>query len=250
MKISQAVSKRKGFTLIELLVVIAIIAILAAILFPVFARARENARRASCQSNLKQIGLGILQYTQDYDEKLPYHGLFTTWNGTLANGTPSTSGLWPDMIFPYVRSVQLFNCPSESTIPAYTGAYTGALHYGWNYASSIFVTQAASGITPLCSANCGVRLEGAALAAVDEVATTLMITDSGNAAGTTGGESYITSAGTGTQKGTGGYSGYVRDRHLETVNCLFVDGHVKAQKLSTIIGPGVAQYRYWTTSAD
>ena len=61
----------KGFTLIELLVVIAIIAILAAILFPVFARARENARRASCQSNLKQIGLGILQYTQDYGRRFP-----------------------------------------------------------------------------------------------------------------------------------------------------------------------------------
>jgi prepilin-type N-terminal cleavage/methylation domain-containing protein len=63
--------KRTGFTLIELLVVIAIIAILAAILFPVFARARENARRASCQSNLKQIGLAVYQYTQDYDEKCP-----------------------------------------------------------------------------------------------------------------------------------------------------------------------------------
>lgn len=61
----------KGFTLIEILVVIAIIALLAAILFPVFARARENARRTSCASNLKQIGLGIMQYTQDYDERMP-----------------------------------------------------------------------------------------------------------------------------------------------------------------------------------
>ena len=67
---SQSRIVKRGFTLIELLVVIAIIAILAAILFPVFARARENARRASCQSNLKQIGLGIFQYTQDYDEKM------------------------------------------------------------------------------------------------------------------------------------------------------------------------------------
>ena len=64
-------NRRIAFTLIELLVVIAIIAILAAILFPVFARARENARRAGCQSNLKQIALGFLQYAQDYDERLP-----------------------------------------------------------------------------------------------------------------------------------------------------------------------------------
>ena len=71
--------KRSGFTLIELLVVIAIIAILAAILFPVFARARENARRTSCVSNLKQIGLGIMQYTQDYDERYPLPVWQVTW---------------------------------------------------------------------------------------------------------------------------------------------------------------------------
>src|SRR5690349_12144108 len=78
--VNHAVAKPKrsarGFTLIELLVVIAIIALLAAILFPVFARARENARRASCQSNLKQIGLGFHQYTQDYDDRLP----LTMWH--------------------------------------------------------------------------------------------------------------------------------------------------------------------------
>ena len=67
----QHTTTSRGFTLIELLVVISIVALQAAILFPVFARARENARRSSCQNNLKQIGLGIMQYTQDYDEKLP-----------------------------------------------------------------------------------------------------------------------------------------------------------------------------------
>lgn len=101
--------KKKGFTLIELLVVIAIIAILAAILFPVFARARENARRASCQSNLKQIGLGVLQYTQDYDEKYPSRYM----NYTPANST--TNGVaWREAIQPYVKSTQLFACPSNT----------------------------------------------------------------------------------------------------------------------------------------
>jgi len=92
---------KQGFTLIELLVVIAIIAILAAILFPVFARARENARRASCQSNLKQISLGIKQYTQDYDEKFP-----------LYFSDAATAG-WASQLQPYVKSIQILQCPSE-----------------------------------------------------------------------------------------------------------------------------------------
>ena len=113
---SRFASRRRGFTLIELLVVIAIIAILAAILFPVFARARENARRASCQSNLKQIGLGILQYTQDYDESLPRSrnaGVTLPANGALASITPAWAP-WQFVIQPYVKSYQLFKCPSNS----------------------------------------------------------------------------------------------------------------------------------------
>src|SRR4028118_1729019 len=97
--------RTEGFTLIELLVVIAIIAILASILFPVFARARENARRASCQSNLKQIGLGFAQYTQDYDERYPRVGGKNAFNYY----SPS----WRVAIYPYVKSTQLFSCPSN-----------------------------------------------------------------------------------------------------------------------------------------
>jgi len=102
---SRATSK-SAFTLIELLVVIAIIAILAAILFPVFGRARENARRSSCMSNMKQLGLGMTQYTQDYDERLPMLFLGT-------NNTPSQV-TWRYMIYPYVKSTQVFFCPSVS----------------------------------------------------------------------------------------------------------------------------------------
>jgi prepilin-type N-terminal cleavage/methylation domain-containing protein/prepilin-type processing-associated H-X9-DG protein len=97
---------RAAFTLIELLVVIAIIAILAAILFPVFAKAREKARQSACLSNLKQIGTGIMMYSQDYDETLcPQE--------TGICGTTSSYG-WADIILPYVKNVGVFNCPSSS----------------------------------------------------------------------------------------------------------------------------------------
>ncbi len=111
---------RKGFTLIELLVVIAIIAILAAILFPVFARAREKARQASCQSNLKQLSLGVLMYAQDYDERTcgaygnssRYTGIPIP-RGPISNrGGASSWWFWADMIYPYVKNRQLFICPS------------------------------------------------------------------------------------------------------------------------------------------
>ena len=98
--------RKRGFTLIELLVVIAIIAILAAILFPVFARAREQARKTSCVSNLRQIGAATLMYAQDYDEILPPVNL------GACPGPTSVS--WADMIFPYVRNEKVFDCPSAT----------------------------------------------------------------------------------------------------------------------------------------
>jgi prepilin-type N-terminal cleavage/methylation domain-containing protein/prepilin-type processing-associated H-X9-DG protein len=119
-------TSRKGFTLIELLVVIAIIAILASILFPVFARARENARRSSCLSNMKQIGLGIKQYQQDYDEMFPPR---KNLGATLP---VDQYGGWPILIQPYVKSEQIFQCPSEPNAPG--GMTSGtAVDYFYNY---------------------------------------------------------------------------------------------------------------------
>jgi prepilin-type N-terminal cleavage/methylation domain-containing protein/prepilin-type processing-associated H-X9-DG protein len=113
---------RKGFTLIELLVVIAIIAILAAILFPVFAKARDKARQTACLSNLKQIGLATLQYNQDYDEGF-YPHRFNSGNGSnpLINvaGGSSISGnaqnktFWISLLQPYTKSYNVFQCPSN-----------------------------------------------------------------------------------------------------------------------------------------
>ncbi len=122
----------RGFTLIELLVVIAIVALLAATLFPVFARARENARRRSCQSNEKQLALGLLQYTQDYDEHLmPFRNFGTLWNSEVQ---------------PYIKSYQIMRCPSAPhlTDPALLTSVWGTtyalpgLDGGANYRGSIY----------------------------------------------------------------------------------------------------------------
>ena len=195
---------RFGFTLIELLVVIAIIAILAAILFPVFARARENARRASCQSNLKQIGLGILQYTQDYDEKLP--------RSIADSATRTASG---DTVFnqimPYVKSTQLLKCPSDSS--------AAATSYGYNYVYLGFADDPSLSIS---------------VASIQEVARTVMMTDAG------WGNDFVyppysanwSATAWNTNPNDPSLSGYVAARHLEGTNVLWVDGHVKWSKLA------------------
>ncbi len=108
MHLSNNPHTRRGFTLIELLVVIAIIAILAAILFPVFAKAREKARQSSCLSNVKQMGLAVMQYKQDYDEKFPMAYYYP-------NGSTSAAGYvqWSGMVQPYVKNEGIFVCPSD-----------------------------------------------------------------------------------------------------------------------------------------
>jgi prepilin-type N-terminal cleavage/methylation domain-containing protein/prepilin-type processing-associated H-X9-DG protein len=117
------VLRKRGFTLIELLVVIAIIAILAAILFPVFAQARESARKTACLSNTKQLTLGALQYVQDYDETLPLAEFYSggAWAGAsvttpadVFGHTPQRDAYWSNSIQPYIKNYQVMLCPSAS----------------------------------------------------------------------------------------------------------------------------------------
>jgi len=125
-------NRKSAFTLIELLVVIAIIAILAAILFPVFATAREKARQTSCASNLKQLGLAYIQYVQDYDENFPCGTNYTTANAW--GGAPGLG--WAGEIYPYVRSVGAFACPDD---PTTQGSGTPTT-YPVSYAENMFLT--------------------------------------------------------------------------------------------------------------
>ena len=137
--------RSRGFTLIELLVVIAIIAILAAILFPVFARARESARSSACQSNMKQQGIAIFMYVLDYDGKFCMDMI--RGGGTQSNDTPfykEHGGTvqdrdmgWHELIYPYVKNTDLFHCPSVNTSPVWGGMGndqdpTGAVNYAAN----------------------------------------------------------------------------------------------------------------------
>lgn len=179
-----------GFTLIELLVVIAIIAILAAILFPVFARARENARRSSCLSNVKQLGLGFLQYAQDYDEKLP-----GSWNDKN-----DEAQWWGAKIQPYVKSSQLFFCPSDSDSSSSQPIGRGNTSYGFNYA--------------FLDADPGTYSKGGiSLAQLYIPAQTLILADSGNSTN----KSLIYSQAAFAPV----------PRHFEGVNVYFCDGHAK-----------------------
>jgi len=231
--------KRKAFTLIELLVVIAIISILAAILFPVFARARENARRASCMSNLKQIGLGMMQYTQDYDEKYPILGFVNASDVvTYPDGSVSSNN-WVMRIYPYVKSTQVFSCPSNSRVPWKGGsdvATSASPHpsYSVSYGGNAPLLQ-----TPDNSA--------VSLASIQKASETLLIADSDGANPYTVFDYYFAPPVAGA---TTTNSRYVSDRHLDGANLCFADGHVKWKKMSRDandhpIPPTAAQGVYW-----
>jgi prepilin-type N-terminal cleavage/methylation domain-containing protein/prepilin-type processing-associated H-X9-DG protein len=213
---------RKGFTLIELLVVIAIIAILAAILFPVFAKAREKARQASCLSNMKQLSLGMLQYVQDYDERFMIYA--SGYVSTTYGVNPPVPGeldfkwipgygyysSWSDKIYPYVKNVQVYRCPSTST------AVSMGVDYGLPYNG--FRSGTPNVLVATFTTN-------PALGTFTRPAETMML-----------GERY---AGNPEYLLNGAYYNGT-NRHNEGMNIAFVDGHCKWMKTepSSLAGYG------------
>ena len=192
--------RRRGFTLIELLVVIAIIAILAAILFPVFAKAREKARQSSCLSNVKQIMIGVLQYVQDYDERLPYGTGY--WFVPGGSGSPPDPLLWSESLTPYVKNTQIFGCPSDGTQSMSTPWGT----YNLSYCSNMNYRQ----------------LGYQSIAGLADAAKNVFMWDS---------ESYNSYwyPNDDTSLGDVAYRPWTSAafRHNEGVNCGFLDGHAK-----------------------
>ena len=255
-------SPRKGFTLIELLVVIAIIAILAAILFPVFAQAREKARAISCVSNMKQIGLAVAMYHQDFDEQLikEYYGFpsYPTCDWTGVTHFYS----WRAAVQPYIKSITVFACPSNSFAQSSSAWYfsiqdpsypTG---YGNFMPSSYATNQDLIGFAngPCATLSSGVN----GLAQIDEPASTIMIADTQAPWNDTkldwiGAKSIGDTADTidnGGGPGLPGAPGQFQgnqipafgplpefQNHQGFVNFVFADGHVKSMKLAQTLLP-------------
>jgi prepilin-type N-terminal cleavage/methylation domain-containing protein/prepilin-type processing-associated H-X9-DG protein len=197
--------RRPGFTLIELLVVIAIIAILAAILFPVFARAREKARQTSCLSNVKQLSLGMWMYAQDYDELLPHyadHGCYPATPGP-------TRWMWDALITPYTKNAQISRCPS---LPA-TAQSIGPNYYH-------IINCALSGTTPI---------GGVSLGQIQVPAQAMMLSDT-DAALIYCRVCYPTGSRAGEP-----YGRVPMDRHNEGNNIGYADGHAKWLKATTMV---------------
>ena len=209
--------RRPAFTLIELLVVIAIIAILAAILFPVFGRARENARRSSCQSNLKQIGLGWMQYSQDYDERIvPYSSDGSSFTGVSHN--------WATALQPYLKSTQIYVCPSD-TGDNHILSYTYNATIGNNGRSLAFFQE--TSIVPVFLDAGGT--DQTAPVSANNIRALAFFLDSPSGNGRRLADGATPSIGNWSSIiATDLPAGAVKpDRHLDGANYAFADGHVK-----------------------
>jgi prepilin-type N-terminal cleavage/methylation domain-containing protein/prepilin-type processing-associated H-X9-DG protein len=229
--------RNQAFTLIELLVVIAIIAILASILFPVFGRARENARRSSCQSNLKQIGLGLIQYTQDYDERLP------------RNDSARDVSTWIDNLQPYIKSDQLFICPSDSA-PYQMSATAGSQRKSSYGINQVYSTDQNENLFEANDTNAF----PASLASIDDTSGTIAVGDSKDLYQVySGGAATVPMSLSANPPtfGQGGTNGQFIGRHLEGGNFLFLDGHVKWQRLDKLAVLGnTGKYAMLTRTMD
>ncbi|RYX81701.1 DUF1559 domain-containing protein [bacterium] len=222
-------NNNKAFTLIELLVVIAIIAILAAILFPVFARARENARKSSCQSNLKQIGLGLIQYSQDYDEKWPVQeDAYRIPAGSGSAGAPSS---WDLLVQPYVKSSQVMQCPSD-TGNSFNLTATGFGLRRRSYGMAAYALQTNYD----GSGNRYNGPGGASIAEFPAVSLTVLAGEMHMCPGSANQEEYrgCSTFNNTDQISTNSYINLWQApvgtpwQHLDTSNFLYMDGHVKA----------------------
>jgi prepilin-type N-terminal cleavage/methylation domain-containing protein len=225
-------SSKSAFTLIELLVVIAIIAILAAILFPVFARARENARRASCQSNLKQIGLGFTQYVQDYDGLYPKAGNTIKWNGLDEKGNMA----WTQAIYPYTKSEQIYKCPSDPATTRFSYFMSGRAAYVASAGNPNIMDTGDEG-----AATSEIRIQFPTQFVISGDLDTKNFFNTGDDDADK--DDYSNNlVGFGPKQADSSITGTYDSRtHLESQNILFADGHVKAMKRFT---PDTMTFRY------